>query len=587
MKKISVILVCVSFSAVTAGAFVLESFKEPVYYSEERIESAIEESQDQDEIEQNQEFEKFKAIREKLPQAEEEVSLIAVGDIMLSRDVATKIYQYNDINYPFLDTRDYLKTADLVFGNLETPITAGRRISSYEMVFRADPGVENAMRDANFSVLSLANNHTLNFGANGLTDTFDYLTGAGILYSGAGASEARAWAPAFIETKGIKFAFLSYAQSNFVPAAYRAGTGPVVAIMDKEKMASAVAEAKERADFVIVSMHAGTEYVAAPNRVQTDFARAAVDAGADLVLGHHPHVVESAEVYKGKYIFYSLGNFIFDQMWSYQTQRGLALKAFFNKQGVSKIELIPVLIENYAKPKILAADQGADILARLGLDMGERVGFSWDREKNDFTQNNRKIFSGVGASYADAIEKLIKLDSDGDRVAEEYLLKDGRFRVKESYKIIWQSPEDWWVDDFALADSTGDGKIEINLSVWKSGSFGESKPFWIEEGDPSVKNHLFVYGYINNEAVPVWQSSNLDQPNCEFDFQDIDADGRQELVVIEGEYAEDFVCRGKYVAVWRWNGWGFSLVWRSPVGDYTNLEVEKINGMGYILSDAG
>ncbi|MBU0648941.1 CapA family protein [Patescibacteria group bacterium] len=587
MKKFSVILVCVSFSAVTAVAFVLESFKEPVYYSGERVESAVQEAEGQDETEQNQEFEKFKAIREKLPQTEEEVSLIAVGDIMLSRDVATKIYQHNDVNYSFLDTRDYLKTADLVFGNLETPITPGRRILSYEMVFRADPGVENAMRDANFSVLSLANNHTLNFGADGLTDTFDYLTEAGILYSGAGAGEARAWAPVFVETKGIKFAFLSYAQSNFVPAAYRVGTGPIVAAMDKEKMASAVAQAKERADFVIVSMHAGAEYVAAPNRTQTDFARAAVDAGADLVLGHHPHVVESVEIYKGKYIFYSLGNFVFDQMWSYQTQRGLAVKAFFNKWGVSKIELVPVLIENYAKPKILTADQGADILARLGLGMDERICFSWDGEKNDFTQNNRKIFSGVGASYAAAADKLIKLDSDKDGVAEEYLLKNGRFRVKESYKIIWQSPQDWWVDDFALADSTGDGKVDINLSVWKSGSFGASKPFWIEEDDPSVKNHLFVYDYINNEVVPIWQSSNLDQPNCEFDFQDIDNDGNEELVVIEGEYAEDFICEGKHVAVWQWNGWGFSLVWRSPAGDYADLQLEKINGAGYILSDAG
>ncbi|GAG53101.1 unnamed protein product, partial [marine sediment metagenome] len=111
----------------------------------------------------NSQFIEFKEIKEKLPQKPEEVSLVAVGDIMLSRVVDSKMRKYG-MDYPFLQTREYLKTGDIVFGNLETPITPGRQIFTGEMTFRSDPGVENELVEAGFSIVSLANNHTPNFG---------------------------------------------------------------------------------------------------------------------------------------------------------------------------------------------------------------------------------------------------------------------------------------------------------------------------------------------------------------------------------------------------------------------------------------
>ncbi|MDD5569291.1 MAG: CapA family protein, partial [Candidatus Pacebacteria bacterium] len=142
-----------------------------------------------------------------------------------------------------------------------------------------------------------------------------------------------------------------------------------IAFLDKEKMAAAVAEAKKQADIVIVSMHAGTEYIYTPMEEQTSFARAAIDAGADMVIGHHPHVVQQMEKYNGKYIFYSLGNFIFDQMWSLPTRQGIALKIVFTKQGVKNIEIAPVLIDDYCQPHILDYGSAKDILARLDFDL--------------------------------------------------------------------------------------------------------------------------------------------------------------------------------------------------------------------------
>ena len=156
----------------------------------------------------------------------------------------------------------------------------------------------------------------------------------------------------------------------------------------------------------------------------------------------------------------------------------------------------------------------------------------------------------------------------------------------ENEKMIWQSPNDWWIDNFILADSNNDGVVDINLSLWKSGSFGTSKPFWIKENDMSVRNHFFVLDFVNGKVKQIWGSSNLTEPNCDFQVSDIDNDGKNDLVVIEGDYSQKPKCNGNYVAVWKWNDWGFSNEWRSEKGNFSNLKIEKNNGRNYILVDS-
>lgn len=303
-----------------------------------------------------------------LPQKVEEVSVIAVGDIMLSRDVAKKLRK-NGNDYCFLKVKDFLNSADLVFANLETPITPGREIQTSEMVFRSDPGIEKEMKDAGISIVSLANNHTPNFGTDGLFDTFKYLDEVGIKYVGAGENRQRAYSPVYLEKNGLKFAFLAYTDGGLVPESYLAQENhPGIAFIDEEKMRNAIKEAREKSDFVIISMHAGNEYVLEPSELQKQFAHAAVDAGADLVIGHHPHVVQSLEQYKDKYIFYSLGNFIFDQMWSTQTRRGVAIKFTFTNDSLSGFEPTPIIINDYCQPNIVSGEQADEILNRLKLE---------------------------------------------------------------------------------------------------------------------------------------------------------------------------------------------------------------------------
>ncbi len=297
----------------------------------------------------------------------EEIALIVVGDIMLSRGVAKKI-EKNGNDYPFLKVKDYLKTGDIVFGNLETPISSGREILPGEMFFRSEPGMEKELSENNFSILSLANNHTGNFGDYGLEQTFKYLNQAGIKYVGAGENEQEAYAPTYIDIQGFKFAFLAYDDIDFTPVEYGATEKSAgLAFMNKDKLVAGIIEAKQKADFVIISMHSGNEYQDYSSEKQKEFAHLAIDSGAELVIGHHPHVVQEIEKYKNKYIFYSLGNFIFDQMWSTETRQGAIVKFWFNREGLKDFEIKIVKIEDYAQPNIIDSPEAEAVLQRMGV----------------------------------------------------------------------------------------------------------------------------------------------------------------------------------------------------------------------------
>lgn len=138
-----------------------------------------------------------------------------------------------------------------------------------------------------------------------------------------------------------------------------------------------------------------------------------------------------------------------------------------------------------------------------------------------------------------------------------YSLQNNIFTITKNDKHLWQTPKEWHVDQFILADSNNDGQTEINLLVWKPGDYGSSKPFWVRKNDDSIKNHLFLYQLDGETVNSVWQSSNLNKPNCSAEIKDIDNDGKNELVVLEGEYTKKYKCKPKYQAIWRWSEWGF------------------------------
>lgn len=301
------------------------------------------------------------------------VKIMAVGDIMTSRTVGQKMLK-NGYEYPFLKTSSLLSEADLTFGNLETAITPGKIVTTGEMMFRSDPEVAKTLKDFGFDIVSLANNHTPNYGQKGLLDTFKFLAEQKIDYIGAGKDLAEARQLKITEVKGIKIGWLAYNADDVVPISYqasdkRAGT----VFMDVELMKSDVLAAKEQVDLVFVSMHAGTEYTAVPNKMQTDFARAAIDVGADLIIGHHPHVVQHLEKYKDKFIIYSLGNFVFDQMWSEPTRRGLAMEISATKNKVEQLRFVPIMIDDYSQPRLATEKESEIIIKSLNFELKDNL----------------------------------------------------------------------------------------------------------------------------------------------------------------------------------------------------------------------
>ncbi len=290
---------------------------------------------------------------EKKVEENPEINLTAVGDIILSRTVGVKIKESGDNSLPFRKVSNILSQGDITFGNLEAPFYNQGELIKEGMTFKAEPEFIEGIKLAGFDVMSLANNHTKNQGSEGLLFTFNLLNQNNIKFCGAGKNFQEAHQPAILESKGKKFAFLAYTYSDGIDFETHLGENePDVAFWDANQAKIDIAQAKTQADSVIVYMHAGQEYSPKPIQDQINFAHSAIDNGADLVLGSHPHWVETTEKYKDKYIIYSMGNFVFDQEWSQETKEGVIVKLKYKDNRFSQAEFIPVIIENFNQPRV-------------------------------------------------------------------------------------------------------------------------------------------------------------------------------------------------------------------------------------------
>ncbi len=291
------------------------------------------------------------------------ITLVAVGDIMLARTVEQTMLNHNDWLYPFRETSQITSAADIAFGNLETPLTKGAVVEPYGMVFRTDPQAAEGLVYGGFDVVSLANNHMKNQGADGIQTTTNTLRNAGIQHIGAGATLTKARKPVLITARGVTFGFLAYADDSFMPSSYVATDHNAGSpMLDETLLKQDIVLLGKQADVIIVSMHAGNEYSPTPNDRQINFARTAIDLGASLVLGHHPHVIQPLEEYNGGYIFYSMGNFVFDQMWSKATRESVIATISFTGTEIEQIDLTPIKIFEYCQPRVMENEEGNHLI---------------------------------------------------------------------------------------------------------------------------------------------------------------------------------------------------------------------------------
>lgn len=277
-------------------------------------------------------------------------TIIFTGDVMVGRGVNIRSLAHQDFTWPFAYVGDFLKSADITVVNLETPIVADCPTYEHGFIFCAPPETVAGLTYAGVDVASLANNHSSNFGWEGVSSSEKYLTEAGIGVIGLNK-------PFMITRDGIRFAFLGY---NDI------GNLQTVAKADPETIKSEIAAARQDADVVIVFFHWGEEYRREPTTRQVNLAHSTIDAGADVIIGAHPHWVETKELYQGKPIYYSLGNFVFDQEWSQETKEGLAVKLTYSGRLLEGIEEIPVLIQDYGQPHLMDSQAKSDFFRKIG-----------------------------------------------------------------------------------------------------------------------------------------------------------------------------------------------------------------------------
>jgi poly-gamma-glutamate capsule biosynthesis protein CapA/YwtB (metallophosphatase superfamily) len=265
-------------------------------------------------------------------------TIIATGDVIPARSVNTQVLRHNDYTWPYLSVAAELKKGDLRVINLETPLITPCVSTDSGMSFCGDSRNVEGIVYAGVDAANFANNHMANYGELGVKSTEKLLIDHNIAVFGLGK-------PVIKDIRGIRFAFLGY---NDI------GNYPFVASAASDFISRDIRSVRSQADVVLVAFHWGIEYQSTPSARQRELGHLAIDSGADVVLGNHPHWIEPVELYKGKFITYAHGNFVFDQMWSEETTLGVVGRYTFYDTRLIDVEFLPVKIHDYGQPVFLS-----------------------------------------------------------------------------------------------------------------------------------------------------------------------------------------------------------------------------------------
>lgn len=282
-------------------------------------------------------------------------TVIATGDIIPARSVNYEVLQHKDFNWPYLKTYQLTQAADITFSNLESPEIINCPITNEGMIFCGDYRNIEGLKFAGIDVVSLANNHAGNHGQDGVKETIEHLKAAKIDTTGTVFSNL-----VIKDVKGLKFAFLGF---NDITK-----NQPGISNADEGNIKAEIENAKRQTDVVIVTFHWGEEYKDQPDDRQKYLGRLAIDSGADLVIGNHPHWIQPIEIYKDRLITYAHGNFVFDQEWSQKTKEGVLGKYTFYDGSLIDAEFIPIQIDNYGQPSLLSGSRKDAILKEMSAN---------------------------------------------------------------------------------------------------------------------------------------------------------------------------------------------------------------------------
>lgn len=503
-------------------------------------------------------------------------TILSVGDTSFGRGLQPFAAErgMDDLLAP---TAPLIRSADLAIGNFEGVIAAEgvgeKQPGAYRL--RSETGAAAALARAGFDLFSLANNHSLDFGPGGLKSTIEHFKQAKIKTFGAGTTQENAYAPVVTEVNGIKVVWLGYTMVNDPYRTYRDWDGEGIRAWiniydDYTKIIPQIKAARALGDVLIVQIHWGHEYVTCPSDWQVRVAHAAVDAGASLVVGHHPHVIQDIEVYNGVFIAYSLGNYLFDQ----ETRPGLGLWARVDKQGVVDIHGLGLksgFLPEWDEPARTAANlrntcrpqPGASALFGYNPDGFSRLEETAPEPSRFYCPEDNTPFE-VGY-----------VDLKGDGVPERIVIRDQRLSVYEDGRETYRTIPLWKVVDAALGDPNQDGRFEVIMLVWKQ-----------DEPNLPMTTHPFVLGWRRGKYQVIWGGSATLKPLQALTVGDLDGDRLDELITLEREPGALPCDPSVRVVVLGWNGWGFTQRWQSEPGAFGAVDVINRAGKPAILAQS-
>jgi poly-gamma-glutamate synthesis protein (capsule biosynthesis protein) len=506
------------------------------------------------------------------------VSFCAVGDVMLDRGIRKQIELHN-VDYPFARISDLVSSFDLAFCNLECPISARGASTGKIYCFRADTQFFAGVQNAGFDIFSLANNHTIDWGRIACMDTKELIERASLFGIGAGETQKQAQQAVIVTKNNLKLAFIAAIGPPLEGLVWRKDRpGPSQPTL--EELCAEITRIRDSVDFVIVSLHWGVEYQHIPQPQQVLWARRLVDTGADLICGHHPHVLQSIEKYKDRIILYSLGNFVFDQHKLYQRQTGI-FSCIFKRGMIDSAQFYPVIIEDM-QPHCADSETYVTIHEKLNrissqfntrfLDINGQLlitdSLSPISVKTPLLYagfNHRRIVvSHQCITLKDTLGFVVDtiVHEPGMEIRECCAYKDtaglyiwmiigysgfsyGEYIVQYSlsdklHGTQWHSPAGAQPWKIMLADINGDDIPEVCAGMHTRTPFS-----------PMSVNQLVIYSWNAKQLLPMWQGSRLEEPFHDFTFRDTDNDGLDEFITFEKK--DGYTKTRSY----QWIGFGF------------------------------
>jgi len=319
-----------------------------------------------------------------------QIKLIAVGDISLQTKNKKNLFE---------KVKEIFKDKDILFGNLETVLSNQGEEVEKAVTLHTSPKKVWYLREAGFDILNIANNHIMDLGIEGFSNTLDALNEGGLLFVGANDEPGRKYQ--ILEKKGIKLGFVGYTEDGF----NLSQQGVWINRIDQTDIIKDIEFIKPQCDFIIISLHWGIENIFYPSPKQIRLAHRLIDAGATVILGHHPHVIQGIERYKHGLIAYSLGNFQFDPRLSHsKTNDSIILCLEFCKKRLENYRIIPIVIDKNFIPTLALNKDRKEILNflnNISRPITDDI-LTWNRW---FEEVSKEYLSGNMKSWETRIKK--------------------------------------------------------------------------------------------------------------------------------------------------------------------------------------